>query len=227
MRWEVSSSANGGSSARERRLRSSRKVRVVAYSAGRPGVSRWPTASIHCRSSSVLTMWVDTATPRIASMSPRVSQLLVGDDRQRLHTRTRITRGLSGESHVPERPGSRFGLKASRWRPGRRVRRCDRSSFRGSGRADCERRRVRAAGRTASTAEQPATVRRRPATRPRECLRCVSNPFHFTSNSAAPRLDASGARRIESLPLHRHAPSSSACGNPRRAGIRLRFPLPA
>ena len=46
-------------------------ARVLPNSAGLPGTSRWPTTRIHSRSSSVLTMLVDTATPRICSISAR------------------------------------------------------------------------------------------------------------------------------------------------------------
>ena len=53
--------------------RSSRNCRVVAYSAGRPGTSRWPITSIQPRSSSCLTTCVFTVTPRISSISPRVT----------------------------------------------------------------------------------------------------------------------------------------------------------
>ena len=47
--------------------------RVVAYSAGRPGASRWPIDRSSPRSSSCLTIGVPTATPRMSSMSPRVT----------------------------------------------------------------------------------------------------------------------------------------------------------
>ena len=67
------SSSSGGSSSSERRFRSSRNFRVVAKSAGRPGVSRWPTISIQPRSSSAFSVGGETATPRMSSMSPRVT----------------------------------------------------------------------------------------------------------------------------------------------------------
>ncbi|CFU11340.1 Uncharacterised protein [Bordetella pertussis] len=46
---------------------------MVANSAGRPGASRWPMTSIQPRSSSTLTICDDTVTPRMSSMSPRVT----------------------------------------------------------------------------------------------------------------------------------------------------------
>ena len=69
----LSISVNGGNSVSERSPISSRKRRVVANKAGRPGTSRWPTTSIQPRDSSVrITPW-DTDTPRISSISPRVT----------------------------------------------------------------------------------------------------------------------------------------------------------
>ena len=62
-----------GNWSRLARPRSSRNWRVVANSAGRPGASRWPMASIQPRSSSCLMIWLPTVTPRMSSMSPRVT----------------------------------------------------------------------------------------------------------------------------------------------------------
>src|SRR5512139_1683774 len=70
-RWPSSSS--GGNSDSVRSPRSLRKCPVVPNSAGRPGTSRWPMASIQPRSSSVLMMLGLTDTPRMSSMSPRVT----------------------------------------------------------------------------------------------------------------------------------------------------------
>src|SRR5574340_1835457 len=67
------SSSNGGNSDSVRSPRSLRKWPVVPNSAGRPGTSRWPIASIQPRSSSVLMMLGLTDTPRMSSMSPRVT----------------------------------------------------------------------------------------------------------------------------------------------------------
>ena len=65
--------SSGGSSSSARSPRSSRNWRVVPNSAGRPGASRWPITSIQPRSSSALTIWDDTVTPRMSSISPRVT----------------------------------------------------------------------------------------------------------------------------------------------------------
>ncbi|MNQ32924.1 hypothetical protein D3C85_463430 [compost metagenome] len=65
--------SRGGSSSSARRPRSSRNWRVVPNSAGRPGASRCPITSIHPLSSKAFTICDDTVTPRMSSISPRVT----------------------------------------------------------------------------------------------------------------------------------------------------------
>src|SRR5690606_19804339 len=65
--------SSSGSSSSALSPRSSRNCLVVPNKAGRPGASRWPRTSIQPRSSRVLTIWDETVTPRMSSMSPRVT----------------------------------------------------------------------------------------------------------------------------------------------------------
>ncbi|MDT4878677.1 hypothetical protein FQZ97_1142920 [compost metagenome] len=65
--------SSGGNWSSEASPRSSRNWRVVANKAGRPTVSRWPMTSIQPRSSSCLMISELIVTPRMSSMSPRVT----------------------------------------------------------------------------------------------------------------------------------------------------------
>ncbi|MDT4843403.1 hypothetical protein FQZ97_773350 [compost metagenome] len=65
--------SSAGNSSSARRPRSSRNCRVVPNRAGRPGASRWPMTSIQPRSSRAFTICDDTVTPRMSSISPRVT----------------------------------------------------------------------------------------------------------------------------------------------------------
>ena len=67
------SSVSGGSSARLASCRSLRNCSVVAHSAGLPMLSRCPMISIQPRSCRVCMTFCDTVTPRMFSMSPRVT----------------------------------------------------------------------------------------------------------------------------------------------------------
>src|SRR3989344_1066609 len=74
--WPTGSPSRVGNCDREDRPMSSRNWRVVANKAGRPGASRGPMTSTQPRSSSCLTMCELTVTPRMSSMSPRVTGCL-------------------------------------------------------------------------------------------------------------------------------------------------------
>ena len=67
-------------------------LRVVPNIAGFPGTSRWPTTRIQFRSSNVRVILVLTATPRISSISPRVTGCRYTMIDKRLEQCARITR---------------------------------------------------------------------------------------------------------------------------------------
>ena len=96
---------------------------------GRPGASRWPITSIQPRSSSALTIWDDTVTPRMSRYARH--RLAPGDDRQRFHDGRRVLRRDSrlrtalkaparGQLHRSRPPSAQLACKVSNTR----ARRC-------------------------------------------------------------------------------------------------------
>ena len=177
-------SVSGGNSERLRRPRSSRNLRVVAYSAGRPGASRWPTASIQPRAFQRLQdvrRHGDAAN--VLDVAAR-HRLAVGDDGQRFHHRARILRRLVVLQAVEVGLVLRPGLEAP---AGGQLHQFDaavRPVARAGRRAGCARCRRRTPRRTASSVRPAAAARRPPAARSRAracslqaCSSCSIGPI--------------------------------------------------